>query len=93
MVRGVVYFGTPFQGSRNADTMAPLIHAYGTLTRTGSSFVNEMRTSTAHGNAPLMMRFNNIRNEESIDVLVFIEKLPDGPSKVVSFRHPQSVTD
>lgn len=86
MVQGVVYFGTPFQGSRNADIMAPIASLYGSLTRVNTSFIGEMRTFSADKLPSLMMAFNNIRNEEKIEVLVFVEKLADGPAKVVSSR-------
>ncbi len=84
MVRGVVYFGTPFQGSVNADILAPIASLYGSLTRANTNFIKEMKTFSADKLAPLMMAFNNIRNEEDIEVLVFIEKLSDGPTRVVS---------
>jgi hypothetical protein len=84
MVRGVVYFGTPFQGSRNADIMTPIASIYGGLTGVSANFIGEMKTFSADRLAPLMMVFNNIRNEEKIDVLVFIEKLSDGPARVTT---------
>ncbi|KAL5346054.1 hypothetical protein ACLOAV_009085 [Pseudogymnoascus australis] len=84
MVRGVVYFGTPFQGSINADFTAPLANLVGTFTRSSTNYLGEMRTSHANKLAPLMMGFNNIRNEEEIEVLVFVEKLSDGPTRVTT---------
>jgi hypothetical protein len=83
MVRGVVYFGTPFQGSRNADFMAPIASVVGSLTRVNTNFVGDLKTFSSDKLPQLMMVFNNIRNEEKIDVLVYIEKLSDGPAKVV----------
>ena len=83
MVRGVAYFGTPFQGSRNADFMAPIASIVGSVTRVNTSFIGDLKTFSSDKLPRLMMLFNNIRNEEKIEVLVFIEKLPDGPAKVV----------
>ncbi len=85
MVRGVVYFGTPFQGSGSADLMSPIANIVGGLTRVNTNFVNELKTFSSDKLPRLMMAFNNIRNEEKIEVLVFIEKLPDGPAKVVRY--------
>lgn len=92
MVRGVVYFGTPFQGSLNADFTAPFANLVGTFTRSSTNYLGEMRTSHANKLAPLMMGFNNIRNEEEIEVLVFVEKLSDGPTRVVSSKRPDSAS-
>ncbi len=64
--------------------MTPIVSLYGSLTRVNTNFIGEMKTFSADKLAPLMMRFNNIRNEENIDVLVFIETRSDGPSRVVS---------
>ena len=83
MVRGVVYFGTPFQGSRNADFLAPVASFVGSLTKVNTNFVADLKTFSSDKLPRLMMVFNNIRNEEKIDVLVFIEKLSDGPTRVV----------
>jgi hypothetical protein len=83
MVRGVVYFGTPFQGSRNADLIAPIASMVGSLTRVNTNFVGDLKTFSSDKLPGLMMAFNNIRNEEKMEVLVFIEKLSDGPARVV----------
>ena len=83
MVRGIAYFGTPFQGSLNADFMAPIATFYGTLTRATTSFFGDLKTFSRDKLPQLMMDFNNIRNEEQIEVLVFIENLLDGPTRVV----------
>jgi hypothetical protein len=82
MVQGVAFFGPPFQGSRNADLMAPIASLLGTITSVRSSFVNDMRTSSRE--LPVLtMTFNNIITEEHIDIVLFVEKNPDGLSKVV----------
>src|SRR4051812_23739787 len=86
MVKGIAYFGAPFQGSRSADFMAPLASLYGSITRASTSFVGDLKTFSSDKLPSLMMLFNSIRNEEGIEVLVFIENLPDGPSKVVSCK-------
>ena len=96
MVRGVVYFGTPFQGSRNADFMAPLISLVGSLTKANTNFISDLKTFPSNRLPQLMMVFNSIRKEEDIEVLVFIEKLPDGPVKVVRCNRrskPASITN
>ena len=83
MVRGVAYFGAPFQGSRNADFMSPITSIVGTLTRENTNFVRDLKTYSSDKLPRLMMIFNNIRNEDKIEVLVFIEKQSDGPVRVV----------
>ena len=81
-VYGVAFFGTPFQGSRNADFMAPVTGLVGTFARLNTNFLDDMRTSSKE--LPrLTMLFNNIKTEEGIEALVFVEKKTDGPSKVV----------
>jgi hypothetical protein len=82
MVYGVAFFGTPFQGSRNADFMSPVMSLIGTFSRTHTNFIDDMRTSS-RDLPKLTMLFNNIKTEEEIETLVFVEKRTDGPSKVV----------
>ncbi|KAI9764705.1 MAG: hypothetical protein M1840_008097 [Geoglossum simile] len=84
MVRGVVYFGTPFQGTLNADFTTPIVSIVGSLTGVNTSFVGDLRSFSSDKLPRLMMNFNNIRNEENIEVLVFIEKLSDGPTRVTT---------
>ena len=82
MVHGVAFFGTPFQGSRNADFVSPVAGIVAGISRMSTSFINDMKTSSKE--LPnLMMLFNNIKTEENIEVLLFTEKRADGPSKVV----------
>jgi hypothetical protein len=83
MVGGVAYFGTPFQGSRNADFLTPFVSILGGLTRVNTNFVGELKTFSSNKLPTLMMAFNRIRVEEKIEVLVFVEKQPEGPAKVV----------
>ena len=83
MVGGVAYFGTPFQGSRNADFLTPFVTVLGGITRMNTNFVGELKTFSSNKLPSLMMVFNNIRLEEGIEVLVFVEKQPEGPAKVV----------
>lgn len=47
-----------------------------------TNFVNDMKT-TSRDLPNLHMVFNNIKTEESIEVMLFVEKKNDGPSKVV----------
>ncbi len=83
MVRGVAYFGTPFQGSRNADFLTPFVSVLGGFTRMNTNFVGELKTFSSNKLPNLMMIFNNLRVEEGIEILVFTEKQPEGPAKVV----------
>jgi hypothetical protein len=78
-----VYFGTPFQGTLNADFTTPIASLVGSLTRVHTNFVSDLRSYSSDKLPRLMMHFNKIRNEENIEVLVFIEKLSDGPARVV----------
>jgi hypothetical protein len=63
--------------------MAPIASMVGGLTRATTSFVGDLKTFSSDKLPRLMMVFNNIRNEEKIEVLVFIENLSDGPARVV----------
>ena len=82
MVRGVAFFGTPFQGSRNADFLSPFATFVAGITRANTNFLEDMRTYSS--DLPeLMMIFNNVKTEEDIEVLLFIEKKNDGPTRVV----------
>jgi hypothetical protein len=82
MIKGVAFFGTPFQGSRNGDLLAPLAGLVAGITRMSTSFVDDMKTYSKDIPS-LMMMFNRIRTEEEIEVLLFVEGKQDGPSKVV----------
>jgi hypothetical protein len=83
MVGGVVYFGTPFLGSRNADFLSPFVAILAGITSLQGNFVGDLKTFSSNKLPKLMMVFNNIRKEEGIEVLVFVEKQAEGPSKVV----------
>jgi hypothetical protein len=92
MVQGVAFFGTPFQGSRNADLMSPVASVLSRATTVAtfhkrhSNFLDEMKTNSK--DLPkLTMLFNNIKNEEGIETLIFVEKRADGPAKVVSILY------
>jgi predicted HTH transcriptional regulator len=63
--------------------MAPIASIVGGLTRANTNFINDLKTFSSDKLPRLMMLFNSIRNEEKIEVLVFIEKLSDGPARVV----------
>lgn len=82
MVYGVAFFGTPFQGSRNADFMSPVMSLIGTFSKMNTNFLDDLKTSS-RDLPKLTMLFNNIKTEEGIEALVFVEKKADGPSKVV----------
>ncbi|KAH0559489.1 hypothetical protein GP486_003997 [Trichoglossum hirsutum] len=80
MVRGVVYFGTPLQGTLNAGLTTPVVSLVGGLTRVQTNFLSDSKLFSKKL-PQLMMNFNSIRNEEDIEVLVFIEHLLDGPTR------------
>jgi predicted HTH transcriptional regulator len=82
MVGGVAFFGTPFQGTRNADLTSAVGSLIGTLSGMNTNFLHNLKTSSREL-PKLTMLFNNIKTEEGIEVLVFVEKRRDGPSKVV----------
>ncbi|KAH8665220.1 hypothetical protein BGZ60DRAFT_516466 [Tricladium varicosporioides] len=83
MVKGVAFFGVPFQGSSNADFISPVASIISGLTRMNTNFVKDLKTSSQELPA-LNMMFNRIKTEENIGVLLFTEKKADGPSKITT---------
>jgi hypothetical protein len=53
------------------------------ITRVNTNFIGELKTFSSNKLPNLMMVFNNIKAEEAIEVLVFVGKLPEGPSRVI----------
>ncbi|RDL35947.1 uncharacterized protein BP5553_06559 [Venustampulla echinocandica] len=83
MVKGVAFFGTPFQGSRNADFISPVASIISGITRMNTNFITDLKTSSREL-PELNMLFNHIKTEENFEVLLFVEKKADGPSKVTT---------
>ncbi|KAI9772210.1 MAG: hypothetical protein M1840_000959 [Geoglossum simile] len=71
-VRGIAYFGTPFQGTCSASSGHRIMGMVKRLARPALSSGELSRLMTA---------FNDIRNGEEIEVLVFTGESPDGPKR------------
>jgi hypothetical protein len=68
--------------------LTPFVTLLAGITSVNTNFVGDLRTFSSNKLPNLMMVFNNIRKEEDIEVLVFVEKQAEGPSKVVCANLP-----
>ncbi|KAH0556608.1 hypothetical protein GP486_005557 [Trichoglossum hirsutum] len=88
LVKGVVFFGTPFWGSFNADTMSPFVSALAKVNPHGvnSALIKSLKTGDREL-ASLVEHFSQVRYRHDIDVKIFTETLQTG---ILLVTHPGS---
>lgn len=71
LVRGIVFFGTPFEGSWLANVFAPIIK----LWQGDSSFVMSLRIKN-HDVASIVSKFEDVRSKKDYEIplTIFYEK-------------------